>query len=538
MLASYPLAELNAYLAKHGRELNHQALEMPDALASEKGRFFLLPVAWAPGGQLVVHFPVTFPDTLPKIYLTKQAGRPAVVPHVNRPGQICCFEPSTVVNGASPLGILNAVLAKAEVIWTKKYSPDELLAEVEVEFTAYWENGEYNPLFLCNGAVDHDRILGITDEVLASNRTVHWVALIEPRKIAKERIALVVEVPRERLIELLTDTGKTLLALPDLPIALDTLRGYLAKGTMRKLTLEAWIVLGCETAAGNVFVGLQVVTRFEVDFKKGDFATQSRAWLTKNSFRRVAVQDVRGRRLRARTAGAERKQELTDARVALAGCGSLGGFVADGLARAGVCHWLLMDTDILRPENVARHLLNFDALYLPKAVAVGAALKRRFADLEIEASSLPVQTEAGKAKVEKFGPTLLLSATGDTNTDLTLSESCRKGAIGDCCFLWVEPNLAAGHLVFQPRGYAMGLHDLHEQVGADAYYYRHRVLADPRSLHQIEMGCQVVFTPYSGADMQQFAYAAVLEVAQILRARPARLLVKRFRQSGWETIPT
>jgi hypothetical protein len=537
MLAFYPLDELKAYLAKHGRELHQNDPELPDALASEKGAFYLLPAAWAPNGQVVVQFPPTFPDTLPKIYLPKEARRPAVVAHVNRPGQICCFEPSTVVNGTSPLAVLNGVLAKAETIWSKQYSPEALLTEVEMEFTAYWENGEYNPLFICDAAVDNQRVLGVVDEVLASKRTVHRLAAIDSNTTATVRIALVAGVPRERLIELLTDPHQTLLALTDLSVALETLRSYLAKGTLRKRILEAWIVLRCETAAGDVFVGLQVVNRFGVDLRKGNFATESHEWLVKSAVRRVAVQDVRIGRLRARTAGREQRQDLAYARLTLAGCGSLGGFVADGLARAGVRHWLLLDSDVFRPENIARHLLNFDALYLPKAEAVGAALKRRFADLDVDTSILPIQTDAAKAKVEKFGPTLVLSATGDTSTDLTLSEECRRGHFGDCCFLWVEPNLAAGHLVFQPRGSAVGLHDLHEQIGPDAYYYLYRVLADPRSLHQMEMGCQVAFTPYSGADMQEFAHASVIKVANILRCRPNGLVVLRFKESKWETIP-
>ena len=536
MLAAYPLTELLEYLTKHARELDPASPEMPAALAPEPGRFFLLDAAWAPGGNLVVHFPVTFPDTLPKIFLTRHATRPAIVPHVNRPGEICCFEPSTVVNSSSPLAVLTAVLAKAEAIWTKQYSPDVLLAEVEAEFTAYWENGGQPPLFLCDAAVEHERVLGVTDEVLASKRTVHRVAAAVPGKAGKEHIALVVNVPRDRLLDLLTDTEKTLLALPDLSVALETLRMFLAKGTLWKRTMEAWLVLRCDTASGPVFVGLQAVNRFNVDLRNTDFTAQAMEWLGATKFRRVNVQDLRSDRLRARTAGRELPDELSNFRIALAGCGSLGGFLADGLARAGIRNWLLIDDDILRPENLARHLLSFEALYQTKAQAVQAALTRRFADLKAQHFVGAVQTQSGLKHVQVFGPTLLVSATGDTNTDLTLSEACRRGEVGDCCFLWVEPNLAAGHLVFQPRGSPVALHDLHEQVGADAYYYRYRVVPDPRVLHQTEAGCQVAFTPYSGADIQQFAHSAVREISLILASRPATLVARRFRQSSWEPV--
>jgi hypothetical protein len=536
MLPTHPLGELNAFLATNARELAHGAPEMPRALANETGRFFLVPAAWAPGGNLVVHFPVTFPDTLPKIYLVNGAARATVKPHVNRPGQICCFEPSTVVNGQAPLAILQAVLAKAETIWTRTHTPEQLLAEVEPELTAYWENGEELPLYLTDDAVEHEWIMGVTEEPLPSGRMMNRVGSISVNKSVRSRLVLMVQVPRSQLIELLAEPARVLPVLADTTRMLQALQDFLRKSPWRKWSVAAWLLLRCETTTGDVLLGLQVKNVLHVDLKKDDVEKVGREWLAKSPLRRVGVQDLRGARLRGRTAGTARRRELADVKVALAGCGSLGGFVADGLARAGVSQWLLLDDEILRPENLARHLLNYRALYRPKAEALKDEIKSRFTDLEVEAQRQSVQTEAGLKQVMAFGPTVLVSATGDTNTDLTLSEHCRGGRLGDCCFVWVEPNLAAGHLVYQPSGCPQGLHDLHEQVGGDAYYYRHRVLTDPRTLQQMEAGCQVAFTPYSGADMQQFAHAAVLEIAQILRTRPAGLLVRRFKQSGWETI--
>jgi len=538
MLPHYPLADLLAYLAQHGKELGRDAAEFPADLANERGRMYLLNADWAPDGHLVVHFPPTFPDTLPKIYLAKGAPRPAIVPHVNRPGQICCFEASTVVNATIPLSVLTAVVDKAKAVWTKQYSPEERLREVEAELTAYWENSEYNPLFLCDDSVETERVVGVIDEVLPSRREIHRVATLTGTPYTKQCIGLVVNVPREQILSLLADAEATIRSLPDLEGALKTLRAHLAMGTIHKRAIECWLLLRCETSTGRIWLSAQVVKRLSVDLRRANPDAEIRKWVLESPLRRVKVQDLRGRRLRARTAGAERSDDYAGLRVALVGCGSLGGFLADGLARAGVNHWLLMDTDQLRPENLARHLLGFDSLYLPKAEALASALRRRTADIDVNVSIAAVQTETGLKAVERFGPTVLVSATGDTNTDLTLSELCRRGALGDCCFVWVEPNLSAGHLVYQPQGSATGLHDLHEQVGADAYYYRHRVVAEPRTLHQTESGCQVAFTPYSGADMQHFAHATVIELARMLSARPTALTVQRFQGSTWHTITT
>jgi sulfur-carrier protein adenylyltransferase/sulfurtransferase len=50
---------------------------------------------------------------------------------------------------------------------------------------------------------------------------------------------------------------------------------------------------------------------------------------------------------------------LKDRNVALAGCGSLGSKVAMMLARAGVRSFLLIDDDIMLPDNLLRHDLDW-----------------------------------------------------------------------------------------------------------------------------------------------------------------------------------
>lgn len=83
------------------------------------------------------------------------------------------------------------------------------------------------------------------------------------------------------------------------------------------------------------------------------------------------------------------RSALDQWRIIMIGLGSLGGSVAVHLARAGVSKFTLFDPDIMRPENIVRHVVGRNAVYLPKSVAVkGAILDRNpWANVECHVSS-------------------------------------------------------------------------------------------------------------------------------------------------------
>jgi len=69
--------------------------------------------------------------------------------------------------------------------------------------------------------------------------------------------------------------------------------------------------------------------------------------------------------------------QLAEKRVAIVGIGAVGSYLADVLVSAGVRNLTLLDGDVLKPGNVARHLLDSTAVGLGKAEGVAAELARR-----------------------------------------------------------------------------------------------------------------------------------------------------------------
>ncbi len=68
---------------------------------------------------------------------------------------------------------------------------------------------------------------------------------------------------------------------------------------------------------------------------------------------------------------------LANKHVAIVGVGAIGSFLADALARAGVGRLTLVDNDLIKPGNLARHLVGHDATGIPKPLAVRNELVRR-----------------------------------------------------------------------------------------------------------------------------------------------------------------
>ena len=70
-------------------------------------------------------------------------------------------------------------------------------------------------------------------------------------------------------------------------------------------------------------------------------------------------------------------QDFADLRVMVAGCGSGGGQVASQLVMSGVKDFILIDNDVLEPENVIRHVCGIRYLGQKKTDALSDVLKDR-----------------------------------------------------------------------------------------------------------------------------------------------------------------
>lgn len=98
--------------------------------------------------------------------------------------------------------------------------------------------------------------------------------------------------------------------------------------------------------------------------------------------------------------GAEGQRRLSQARVALVGCGALGSAQANALARAGVGFLRIIDRDFVEESNLQRQML-FDEAdaqeALPKAVAAERKLARINSSIRVEgvvADLVPQNAEA------------------------------------------------------------------------------------------------------------------------------------------------
>ena len=77
----------------------------------------------------------------------------------------------------------------------------------------------------------------------------------------------------------------------------------------------------------------------------------------------------------ARNKGIIDVDELSNKRVTIFGVGSLGSIIVEQLCRAGVHNFNLFDYDIYLPNNVSRHTLITDDLFLNKADAIAKRIK-------------------------------------------------------------------------------------------------------------------------------------------------------------------
>ena len=198
-------------------------------------------------------------------------------------------------------------------------------------------------------------------------------------------------------------------------------------------------------------------------------------------------------------------RSLAGLRIALVGCGAIGGYLAEMLVKAGAGtsggQLTLIDMGTLEPNNLGRHRLGFPALLKSKAQAMREELQR-------VAPGVNIVAVCGNVKGAELGRmNLLIDATGEQG----LTDWLTWRYASDTPFLaaWVE---GAG-LAVRALLKASGEHACSRCISRVPLEAQYRVFDTPPEIVIKGHGCEGLYVPFPASASVQAA-ALAMEMVQ------------------------
>lgn len=489
------------------------------------GESWLLPASWSKSGTVVIGLSPLFPDAHPKFFLPHEGRRGQIIPHVGlEDGFICTLLPGIGIDPLAPVEVIKELLAKAEALVTKAYNSEEWMAEVETELGGYWT---INPSFNVHHFLDGiPKTVAMALIPMNEESSIFRPSTLQPSNLqTNKHITLCVICPRASLKQLLLDPAAWLRDSGALASALTSLFELFSGRGIPIKTSELSFFIFCEASAGPVLLPAKLKSKVRLKGHSPEdvLASISHKLSTEGLLRGLA-EDCSTRRLMRRSQGTE-SEVVSHLRVAIIGCGSLGGFVADLLARAGVRRFLLIDQERLKVENLPRHVCGYHLVGQAKATALKWHLAQILPDVGAQDVVADFRDDSAIRAMQGFSADITLVAIGETNADLTAARFGQAGLIRCPVFAWAEPGLAAGHIVYLPTGDSSGLFDLFDDKDG---LYKYRIIDRPEERQLQERGCQTTYLPFSGMDMAGLSTAVARRILTLAGNPPVARKIYRY----------
>ena len=453
---------------------------------------------------LLIVIDAEFPLSQPRV-LAPEAFLDFTWPHVEAGGLLCLKATST--NGDSGQRIMKHIIWARELLSLPEKSHRQ---EFEREFSSYWLHKASISSSICTSVISllapnaksrvivwfHDTR---NTRVIVADDTVSlmlWLKNAGINPSEKEIHASWLEwLPRPWIPSEFPENGRSVLDY--IPIKFTD-----AKLRPGKLFP---VIFGAETVSGVVFVATLLQGVSEAKLVKG-FRNISKVPknIIRNSFLgqtalRYPVDRVDGAWIHGRDHDTM-YPFISKRKIAIIGCGALGGAIARLLAESGISNFVLVDHDFLTPPNVSRHVLGLEFIGMKKAAATALMLKRSFPHIK--------DTLAIEKKFEYLTPEQLnkladydvivscgISFEGDMKVD-NWRQSQKTPPAHICC--WTEEFAIVGHVI--------GL--LGKDTLNKAFDNEQRVKfrltdwpAESGALI-VEAGCGNVFQPHGAIDLQ------------------------------------
>lgn len=244
---------------------------------------------------------------------------------------------------------------------------------------------------------------------------------------------------------------------------------------------------------------------------------------------------------------------LNEIKALIVGCGAVGGDIPASLVQAGIRDLTLVDPDILKPENIYRHVMGKCQEKQYKTLAIKEEIESKYPYLTITTHETYIVEAVTKGEIDLSDFDLAIFATGNQTMELYLNRLIHQHSLL-AVFTWLEPYGIGGHSLltrlgkpgcFQCLFDSDPISDALRTGAANRQNYNRASFAAPnQSFAKNDLGCGASYTDYGALDAQKTALQAVqLALDGLLKVEPNNPLISwkgrdnRFTAAGFKTSP-
>lgn len=441
---------------------------------------------------------------LPVIRLLKlPLGLPTLVPHIGQAGILCYLAKGSVVPDIfDPVGQILACIERAQRVLSMVLS-GRMVEDLEEEFFSYWHGPSFL-LDLQNQQLGRQQafltkcdepVLGVvTDDPIRSAaklKSIGWDATKQPFTAYRVKTNA---KPRPDQKTWPPQTVQQLLAWQ---CKLDT-------RCRKKIQERLWEAFSSKKSHAIILIesplltyGFLAIFDPPKDIRQQVPLTRKRMYA--QEIMRLSLIRIDDRYLTERNLPGG--HTLAGLNLCLVGCGTIGGYLADMLVKGGAGtsggRLVLIDPEILGPQNLGRHRLGFPNLFKNKAQELKLELQRSSPGAEIAALPVDVRT------ANLGNPDLLIDATGEEALGHWLASRAAK--VTPLLSVWIEgAGLAVrGLLKSRPDG---ACHRCLSDANRSGEFW---VFDEPTPVVMRGQGCEGLYVPFpASASVQAASLAA------------------------------
>lgn len=506
------LNQLIEFLLQH----NINAKEHPD----EKGMLISEHLLGNHNVTIISHIPSDFPFTLPTFHLHEREKYGALA-HVawGKDGfaDICYGADSYNIDYSRPKFIFLSALSKMLTLLDKSLNDQDFnKKELLREFAGVWRFhiSDNTQTLVClaepterfdnlmvrapnNKKIKNNReILVINSSLNQCNSNNFFMKKLNSKTRSSEGKGIILSLPE---LPLPPEPNESIISwwenvISNLPV--DLQNDLLEKGRLTR-TKNFYIICHAKNEEGQVWFALQCS-----NIKKENIPIHARYFCNWN-MNAVTLDVVSKENLLSRI-GVE--NQLSDKKVCLIGCGSVGGYIADMLSSSGVGEITLVDPDKFQLENLHRHYLGAHTIGNFKTDALKLTLEYKYPFIKINTLKSRLLDYCNFEKLTRFD--LVICATGNVTHQRRINEFIVQNKIPTpLIFCWVEAYGVGGHAVAVLPNSQGCLNNVFIDNESDepSLYPNINFIRKDQKIKKNHAGCGTEFIAYSNIDAIQTA---------------------------------